>query len=69
MKQIKIIINEDGEAQIETDGYKGPECLADVEKILQHLKELGLDIKTEGIKYKPEYYVNATTAKQKVGIR
>ena len=57
MPQILIKINRDGKVEIEGVGYIGKECLIDLNKILQALREYGIEVKIEKQELKPEYYV------------
>jgi hypothetical protein len=57
MKQVKVIIDEDGRATIETSGFKGSQCISDTEKLLQDLWVIGVKSETKDIKYKDEYKV------------
>ena len=57
MPQILIKINRDGKVEIEGVGYIGPTCVHDLNKILQALREYGIEVKIEKQELKPEYYV------------
>jgi len=50
MVNMDIIITEDGELHIQTRGFKGKTCLAEVEKLLAALAEQGVEVKTVDIK-------------------
>ncbi|MEM4449344.1 MAG: hypothetical protein QXQ33_00770 [Nitrososphaerota archaeon] len=68
MKFIKIIIDGDN-LTIETEGFLGKECVSEVDKLIQYLKNLGLEFNAEKIEYKNEYFVSKIISKTKVRER
>jgi hypothetical protein len=54
MPTTRIIISKDGKIYIEGIGYIGQECLKDLEKIINSLRSLGINVNIESIQLKQE---------------
>jgi hypothetical protein len=46
---IDIVFTEDGTVHIRTRGFKGKQCITEIEKIIDALKASGVEVKTEKI--------------------
>ena len=56
---IRLIKDKNGgikEVVWDADGYHGTACEKDLQKLLDHLEEIGIDIKIKQMEKKPEYY-------------
>lgn len=56
MSFFEIVVNEDGSVVLETKGFVGPACLAEAERLIKLLREVGLEVKTENIQLTEEYH-------------
>ena len=54
-RKVIVTIEEDGNARMETQGFKGKACVATMEKILADASKMGLATKTDKITYTSEY--------------
>jgi hypothetical protein len=54
MPTTRIVVTKDGKVFIEGIGYAGQECLKDLEKIINALKVMGININIESIRLKQE---------------
>jgi hypothetical protein len=52
MKTIKFTIREDGSVLFDFDGFQGNSCLAEFQKLLKELEELGIKIEGRETKMK-----------------
>jgi len=57
MRRIGIIVQDDGNVILETQGFKGKACLEEAQQLLERLEALGLDSETLEIKETDEIYV------------
>lgn len=64
MREIIVEIDEDGRATIRTKGFRGPICLAEIEKLKARLKALGVEVDVEKQEKTPEFYQTQTTSQQ-----
>ena len=56
---IKILKDENGgvkEVIWDADGYHGQACEKDMERLMESLKSLGIELKIKNMEKKPEYY-------------
>ncbi len=60
MKQIRVTISPSGVVKAEADGYLGPGCETDVQKLLSGLRAEG----ETGQEHKSEYYTQQTSTDQ-----
>jgi len=63
MKQVKILIQNNGKILIRYQGFKGEECFTEAEKIYKLLAQKGINIEIEKIKKTDEYYASKTETK------
>ena len=56
MMKIGIEIGKDGKIIVATDGFVGESCIAEAGKVLEQLKNMGINTEMEKITYKEEYY-------------
>lgn len=61
MKEIRVVIDEKGNVQIEASGFSGRECLKETEAL-----ERALGVDGQQRKFKPEYF-RAQQAVRRVG--
>lgn len=57
MQELEIHITSDS-IKIEGKGYKGGECIKDLEKLEKELKLHGIELGTKDQKLKPEYHAS-----------
>lgn len=57
-EEIEITITPDG-IQVDAKGFTGPACTETIERILQDLKEDGIEVTDRDLTKKREYYVRA----------
>jgi len=62
MPATRIIIGRDGKITIEGVGYIGEQCLLDLQRLIETLKLLGVEIKIEHLQKKPEAEISTTEA-------
>jgi len=68
VRRIKVLIDRKGKIIVDAEGFVGPVCVKEVDKLLSSLKELGLDLDIEEHKLKPEFYQRVEIRKEvKVG--
>jgi len=58
-KRIDIKVDEHGKVHVDTSGFSGKACTEEAEKLIAMLKQAGLDVNTEDVKLKEEFYVAA----------
>jgi len=58
-KRIDIKIDEQGKVHIDTSGFSGDSCTKEAERLVALLQQAGLDVKTDKIELKAEYYAKA----------
>lgn len=58
-KRIDIKVDEHGKVHVDTSGFSGDACVKEAEKLIAMLRQAGLDVETEDVKLKEEYYVTA----------
>lgn len=63
MKSVLIEVTKDG-IKLKTEGFVGEECIKEVDKVIEILKNLGVDAKTLKIQKTEEYYKTAQTVVQ-----
>jgi hypothetical protein len=56
MKNIKVIINEDGKIKIEYSGFQGDECFLEAKKLYEKLKNLGVNVEIQATQVTQEFY-------------
>jgi len=64
MREIIVEIDPDGKATIKTQGFRGPSCLAEVEKLKARLRALGVEVDVERQEKTAEFYQTQTTQQQ-----
>jgi len=57
MKKITIVVHNDGRVEIDFSNYYGEECLKDLQRIVEILRTMGIEISIEKTLLKQEYYV------------
>lgn len=61
MPVTRILVTNDGKVIAEGIGYIGKQCLKDLEKLKEALKQYGIEVKVETQQLKPEAHVEVTT--------
>jgi len=56
VKYTRFAIKRDGSVEIEGVGFIGNTCIKELEKIIETLKQFGIEVKIEKQQLKPEYY-------------
>jgi len=56
LRYTRFIIKKDGSVEIEGIGFIGNNCLKELEKLIEALKQYGIEIRIEKQQLKPEYY-------------
>ena len=64
MRTIRIQVGRDGKVQLVTEGFQGTACVEEVERLIQRLKELGIEAKTTDFSPTAEYYASQQTQQQ-----
>lgn len=64
MREVLVEIDQDGRATITTKGFRGPSCLAEIEKLKARLKALGVEVDVERQEKTPEFYQTETQQQQ-----
>jgi len=54
--KVRFFIGEDGQLHFDFEGFRGGTCLTELQKLLEKLKEQGLNIDIEKQELKAEYY-------------
>ena len=65
MPVLRIFIDKNGKIVFDAEGYTGRACLDDLNKVVELLKEYGVDVKIEQQQLKPEYYRASATPLRK----
>jgi len=71
MSEILVIVNEDGTINLRTTGFQGPSCVQETERLLNHLKEAGVEVdaKTQKVEYEGTYFIQTPVkGGAKVGV-
>ena len=55
-EKLKFVVTKDGKVMFDYDGFVGGACFREAERILKHLKELGVEVDIEQVIKKPEFY-------------
>lgn len=58
-KRIDIKVDENGKVHIDTSGFVGDSCAKEAERLVALLQQAGLDVKTDKLELKAEYYAKA----------
>lgn len=58
-KRVDVKVDKDGKVHVDTSGFSGKACVEEAEKLIAMLKQAGLDVSTEDVKLKEEFYVTA----------
>ena len=56
MKVVKFVVK-DGQVQLKTEGFEGPVCVSEAERIYELMSRLGVEVGVEKIVPTEEYYV------------
>lgn len=64
MQELKAKINPDGSLEVETSGFKGASCIAELENFTKEMQALGVSLNLKDQKKKSEYYIQG----QRTGI-
>ena len=64
MPVTRILVTNDGKVIVEGINYVGGQCLADLKKLQEVLRLLGVEVKVESQKLKPEVQTTYEVAEQ-----
>jgi len=63
MRSFEIVIERDGRMKLRTQGFQGPACLEEAQRLKELVKALGVEVETEEVQLTEEYY-QTTQVKQ-----
>ena len=66
MREIEVVINEDGSVKILYKGFRGGACFEEAKKLYQQLKSLGVNVKIEQVVPTQEAYQTTTSKTREV---
>ena len=66
MRSFTIVVERDGKVKVQTQGFKGPACLVEAQRLKEVLKALGLELETEELTLTEEYYETETVKQEGV---
>ena len=64
MKGFEIVIDKEGKATVRAQGFKGPICLEEANRLKEVLKRLGVDLETQEVQLTEEYYETETVKQE-----
>ena len=67
MPTTRVMITKEGKVVVEGIGYVGDQCLADLQKLREALRNLGIEIDIEMQQRKPEAYAASVVAEHEQG--
>lgn len=66
MKNVKVIIKEDGSVIIEYNGFQGSECFLEAQRLYEKLKSAGVQVSIQQTQVKPEFYSKSASSVRRV---
>ncbi len=64
MRKIQVTVNKDGTTSTDFDGFAGPTCLAEAEKLRELLAALGVKMQETNFIPKPELSISESTVQR-----
>jgi len=64
MREVEVIINEDGSVTIRYQGFRGQACFEEAKRLYRRLREAGVEVKVEKTQPTEEFYMAETTTQR-----
>ena len=69
MRKIRVTVNKDGTTTTDFDGFVGPTCLQEAEKLREHLARFGIVIEQTNFVAKPELSMTEGTSQSQTEMQ